>query len=92
LGKVGYLKPFKELISIDCQFGKSTMNAILVTGGARYIGSHMVLELLRRDEKVIVIDDLSSGFQSIIPDGVRFIRGDVGDNLLIRGVVEAEQI
>ncbi|HEV3246034.1 MAG TPA: NAD-dependent epimerase/dehydratase family protein, partial [Beijerinckiaceae bacterium] len=49
---------------------------ILVTGGAGYIGSHMVLELLDAGEKVVVLDDLSTGFAAAVPNGAIFIRGD----------------
>ena len=41
--------------------------AVLVTGGAGYIGSHMVLELLDRGEKVVVLDNLSTGFGWAVP-------------------------
>ena len=57
--------------------------AILVTGGAGYIGSHMVLELLDAGEKVVVLDDLSTGFSWAVPKGAEFIRGDAGDPALI---------
>ena len=42
---------------------------VLVTGGAGYIGSHMVLDLLDAGEDVIVLDNLSTGFRSAVPDG-----------------------
>ncbi len=56
---------------------------ILVTGGAGYIGSHMVLELLARGDKVIVLDNLSTGFRSNIAKGVKLIVGDVGNESLV---------
>ncbi len=56
---------------------------ILVTGGAGYIGSHMVLELLGRGDKVIVLDNLSTGFRSNIAKGVRLVVGDVGNEALV---------
>jgi UDP-glucose 4-epimerase len=44
--------------------------AILITGGAGYVGSHMVYELTDRGELPVVIDDFSSGFEWAIPSGV----------------------
>ena len=52
---------------------------ILVTGGAGYIGGHMVLKLLDMGEQVVVIDDMSNGVPWAIPPGVPFILGEVGD-------------
>ena len=52
---------------------------VLVTGGAGYIGSHMVLELLAAGEKVVVLDDLSTGARSAVPVGVPLVVGDIGD-------------
>jgi UDP-glucose 4-epimerase len=49
---------------------------VLVTGGAGYIGSHMVLELLDAGERVIVLDSLSTGLQRAVPEGVPLIVGD----------------
>ena len=57
---------------------------VLVTGGAGYIGSHMVLELLDAGEWVIVLDNLSTGLQRAVPDGVPLIVGDTGDLLRVR--------
>ncbi len=56
---------------------------VLVTGGAGYIGSHMVWELLDHGEEVVVIDNLSTGFRWSVPPHVRFVKGDVGDQDLV---------
>ncbi|MGH6804850.1 MAG: UDP-glucose 4-epimerase GalE [Methyloceanibacter sp.] len=56
---------------------------VLVTGGAGYIGSHMVLELLDAGEDVVVLDNLSTGFRWAVPDQARFVEGDVGDRDLV---------
>ncbi|QDZ02952.1 UDP-glucose 4-epimerase GalE [Nitratireductor mangrovi] len=62
--------------------------AVLVTGGAGYIGSHMVWELLDRDEEVVVVDNLSSGFEWAVAPEARLCRGDVADKGLICRIVE----
>ena len=56
---------------------------VLVTGGAGFIGSHMVLELLDAGEDVVVLDNLSTGFRWAVPDQARFVEGDVGDRDLV---------
>ena len=66
--------------------------AVLVTGGAGYIGSHMVLELLQAGEGVVVIDNLSTGFRSAVPAGVPLIVGDVGDEALTAAIVRQHGI
>src|SRR3569832_1801530 len=60
---------------------------VLVTGGAGYIGSHMVLALVEAGESVVVIDDLSTGFSSAVPEGVPLFIGDAGDENLVDGVI-----
>ncbi len=51
---------------------------ILVVGGAGYIGSHMVLDLLRADYPVVTLDNLSRGHRDLVPGG-DFIEGDLGN-------------
>lgn len=60
---------------------------ILVSGGAGYIGSHMVLELLDRGEAVVVLDDLSTGFWWAVPPEAVFVQGDMGDQGLVERVI-----
>jgi UDP-glucose 4-epimerase len=57
--------------------------SVLVTGGAGFIGSHMVLDLLDAGEDVVVLDNLSTGFRWVIPDGAKFVEGNVGDHDLV---------
>ena len=52
---------------------------VLVTGGAGYIGSHMVLALLDAGHSPLIIDDFSTGHEQLVPEGVPVIRGNVGD-------------
>lgn len=65
---------------------------ILVTGGAGYIGSHMVLELQDLGEKVVVLDDLSTGFRWAVPEGAPLIIADFGDEKILRDVLERYDI
>ncbi len=66
--------------------------SVMVTGGAGYIGSHMVLALLDAGEDVVVVDNLSTGFRSAVPEGVRLVVGDFGDQGLIESVMDAEAV
>jgi UDP-glucose 4-epimerase len=61
---------------------------VLVTGGAGYIGSHMVLALVDRGEKVVVVDDFSTGFAWAVPEGVPVVEGDVADSDLVARTIE----
>jgi UDP-glucose 4-epimerase len=61
--------------------------SLLVTGGAGYIGSHMVLELLDAGEQVVVLDNLSTGFRQAIPEGAPLIVGDIGDQVLVSRLI-----
>ncbi|MGL5446405.1 MAG: UDP-glucose 4-epimerase GalE [Rhabdaerophilum sp.] len=63
--------------------------AVLITGGAGYIGSHMVLALRDRGEDVVVVDNLSTGFPWALPPDVPLRGGDVGDPVFM-GEVMAE--
>ena len=62
-------------------------HAILVTGGAGYIGSHAVLAFLEAGHRVVVVDDLSSGRRDAVAEAVPLIEGDVGDSALIGRVI-----
>ena len=56
--------------------------AILVVGGAGYIGAHMVRDLLDRGQAVVTLDNLSTGHRDLVPGG-DFIQGDLGDRALL---------
>lgn len=60
---------------------------ILVTGGAGYIGSHMVLALKDAGRDVVVLDDLRTGFRWAVPDDVPFHQGDIADAALVTQVI-----
>lgn len=66
--------------------------AVLVTGGAGYIGSHMVWELLDQGEDVVVLDRLTTGFNWAVPLEVRLYVGDVGDRSLVRQIIRRHEV
>jgi UDP-glucose 4-epimerase len=61
---------------------------VLVTGGAGYIGSHMVHELVDRGEQVVVVDNFSTGFRWAVPPDVPLVEAETGDGDLMRSVME----
>ena len=65
---------------------------VLVTGGAGFIGSHMVLELLDAGEDVVVLDNLSTGFRWAVPEGAKFVEGDIGDQELVHRLLKDNAI
>jgi UDP-glucose 4-epimerase len=65
---------------------------VLVTGGAGYIGSHTVHELVDAGERVVVLDNLSTGFRSALPKPLLPIVGDVGDPALVTSIIEAHRV
>ena len=65
--------------------------AVLVTGGAGYIGTHMVKKLLNAGHWPIVIDNLSTGHRDLIPGGV-FVEGDIGDADLVDALFKSYSI
>ena len=67
------------------------MTPILVTGGAGYIGSHVVRQLNERGERVIVLDNLGTGFREALL-GVELIVGDVGDRPLVESLLRDRAI
>ncbi|MCJ2139758.1 NAD-dependent epimerase/dehydratase family protein, partial [Methylobacterium sp. E-066] len=67
--------------------------AVLVTGGAGYIGSHMVLALLDAGhDEIVVLDDLSTGFDWAVPEGVKLVVGDVADQALVTQTILQHRI
>jgi UDP-glucose 4-epimerase len=66
--------------------------SVLVTGGAGYIGSHMVFELLDAGEQVLVLDDLSTGFRCAVPENLQLVVGNAGDQALISRLIRDYQV
>src|SRR6188472_719957 len=65
---------------------------VLVTGGAGYIGSHMVWELLDAGEDVVVVDRLSTGFKSAVAPQANLVVGDIGDAELVSETIKLNKV
>ncbi len=61
--------------------------AVLITGGAGYIGSHVVLALADKGRPVVVVDDLSTGRRGAVPDSIPFYEGKVEDGDLVAQII-----
>ena len=66
--------------------------AVLVTGGAGYIGSHMVWELVDAGEEVVVLDRLSTGFEWAVAPEAKLVVGDIGDTELVARVIAEHKV
>src|SRR5690349_5800436 len=58
----------------------------LVTGGAGFIGSHVAEHLINMGHRVVVLDDLSGGYEDNVPSGATFARGSILDRALIESL------
>ncbi len=66
--------------------------AVLITGGAGYIGSHMTYALLDRGERVVVLDNLSTGVRGQVSQDAVFVEGHAGDRALVRSLIAEHQV
>ncbi|HEX8193873.1 MAG TPA: UDP-glucose 4-epimerase GalE [Allosphingosinicella sp.] len=70
----------------------NTKPTVLVTGGAGYIGSHAVLALLDANWRVVVIDNLTTGFEWAVPEGATLVKGDIADQPLVARIIAEHKI
>lgn len=68
------------------------MSQILIVGGAGYIGSHTAHQLHRQGYKVVVIDNLSTGDKTAVPDGAEFLHVDILDTEALRAALKGRAI
>lgn len=69
-----------------------TTRGTLVTGGTGYIGSHVVRQLVEAGEKVVVLDNLSTGFREAVVPGAELVVGDTGDQALVSDLLNRHGI
>lgn len=68
------------------------MDISLVTGGAGFIGSHVAKALVNNGEQVLVLDDLSGGYEDNVPAKAKFIKGSINDRTLIENIFKSENV
>ena len=66
--------------------------SVLVTGGAGYIGSHMVQKLCDERETVVVLDNLTTGFRAAVPADVPFYQGDIANQIQVHQIIADHDI
>ncbi|SRR5258708_5520140 len=66
--------------------------SILVTGGAGYIGSHMAHALVESGERVVVLDNLSTGFKWAVPKGAELVIGETGDDARVTRLIAEREV
>ena len=69
----------------DLMPDRRPLGAVLVTGGAGYVGSHVVLALSEAGYPAVVLDNLSTGRRAAVPCGAAFVEGDAGDARTVAG-------
>jgi UDP-glucose 4-epimerase len=67
------------------------MSTSLITGGAGFIGSHVAEQLIGMGNQVVVLDDLSGGYEDNVPPGAKFVRGSILDHALIDSIFSAHK-
>jgi UDP-glucose 4-epimerase len=70
----------------------TAQKTVLVTGGAGYIGAHVIRELLKNDYDVAVVDNLSTGLRSNLSEKVAFYEGDFADPALLKRIFNEHKI
>jgi UDP-glucose 4-epimerase len=68
------------------------MTSILITGGAGYIGSHIVEQLIKSDEKVVILDNLVTGHIKLINKKAKFIKADIKNKSQIISIIRDNNI
>lgn len=66
--------------------------SILITGGAGYIGSHMVHAALELGEQVVVLDNLSTGIRALVAEDAEFHQGDAGNAALVSRLIKEKSV
>jgi len=67
-------------------------DTVLVTGGAGYIGSHTVLQLIERGHRVVVLDNLSTGFRQLVSPSAELVVGNISDQSFVQKIIRDQAV
>ena len=70
----------------------AAVGAVLVMGGAGYVGSHVVWALVEAGYRVVVLDELSTGFRDAVAAEIEFVEGDLGDRDLVDKLIAEQSV
>jgi UDP-glucose 4-epimerase len=84
--------PAARPVAVLPRIAEADLPPVLITGGAGYVGSHAALALLDRGARVVIVDDLSTGSDLLVPPGATFVQGRAGDQALIADTIAAHGI
>ena len=68
------------------------MSNILLTGGAGYIGSHVAEQLVKIKKNVVILDNLKTGYRSLINKKAKFIKGDISNTKLLKKILRFQYL
>ena len=71
---------------------RNKIDNILITGGAGYIGSHIVELLIKKKNKIFIVDNLSTGYKQLINKKTTFIKGDIKNLKLVKKIIDKKKI
>jgi UDP-glucose 4-epimerase len=63
---------------------KLKISKVLVTGGAGYIGSHVTEELIKTKKEVVILDNLKTGYKTLLNKKAKFVKGDISNIRLLK--------
>ena len=66
--------------------------SILITGGAGYIGSHIIEQLIDKKYDVVILDNLKTGYKKLINQKANFIKGDINNKKLVNNIIKQYNI
>ena len=85
-------RPARAGLGVEAAMSGGRATAVLVSGGAGYVGSHVAAALAAAGYRVAVLDDLSGGRRDAVPSGVEFIEADAGDGDAVRALAKRRGI